>query len=262
MPARDTSREATERLVREALHVALRLDVEGVFFDAALWREVITRILEDDGAREALGKFARGIVRKGVTKRGVPVSVTLTLLYKMRWHAKVVSRRVTTPQALKHESRRRLDDLDRIERFLRRLDGDALDTMHGFGRVDPTRVPPAAFMAVAELRALFQHYGAAAPELRAQFGTTKRTGGGMTKREIEIAKQAAISAFAAAMFNLSGVHRDVLVSRLAGAAFDDRKRQRQGRAPPSLEIPRQIGQKAITVSRAWCAAEASLPVFT
>ena len=222
MPARDTSRDATQRLVDEALHAALPLDVEGVFFDAALWREVITRVLKDDGAVEALGKFARGIVQKGVRKRRVPVSVTLTLMYKMRWHAKVVLRRIATLQGLKQESERRLDELDRIERFLRRLDGDALDTMHGFGRVDPTLVPPAAFMAVAELRALFQHYGAAAPELRTQLGTTKRTGGGITKRELEIAKQAAISAFAAAMFNLSGAHRDILVARLAGAAFDDR----------------------------------------
>ena len=155
------------------MDAALRLNVEGVFLDAALWREVITRVLKDDGAREALGKFARGIVQKGVTKRGVPVSVTLTLMYKMRWHARVVLRRITTPRALKDESKRRLNELDRIERFLRRLDGDALDSMHGFGRVDPTLAPPTAFMAVAELRAVFQHYGAAASELRAQFGTTK-----------------------------------------------------------------------------------------
>ena len=222
LPARDTSRDATGRPIREALDAALRLNAEGVLFDAALWREVITRVLKDDGAVKALGKFARGIVQKGVRKRGVPVSVTLTLMYKMRWHARVVSRRITTPQALKQESKRRLDELDRIERFLRRLGGDALDTMHGFGRVDPTLVPPTAFMAVAELRTLFQRYGAAGPELRDQLGTTKRTGGGITQRELGVAKQAAISLFAAAMFNLSGAHRDLLVSRLVRAAFNDR----------------------------------------
>ena len=222
MPARDTSRDATALLVDAALDAALRLNVEGVL-DAALWREVITRVQKDNNARKALGKLARGTVQKGVTKGGVPVAVTLTLIYKMRWHAKVVSRRITTPQALKQESKGWLDDLDRMERFLRRLDGDALDTMHGFGRVDPTLTPPAAFMAVAELRALLQRHSAAAPELRAQFGTTNRTGGGISEREFEIAKQAAISAFAAAMFNLSGAHRDILVSRLAGVAFDDRR---------------------------------------
>ena len=220
MPARDTSRDATKRLVDQALDAALRLNVEGVF-DAVLWREVITQVQNNNGAREALGKFARGIVQKGVTKRRVPVCMTLTLMYKMRWHAKVVSRRITTPRALKDESKRRLNELDRIERFLRRLDGDALDSMHGFGRVDPTLAPPAAFMAVAELRAVLQHYVAAAPELRAQFGTTTRTGGGITKREREIAKQAAIGAFAAALFNLSGAPRDIFVARLVGAAFGD-----------------------------------------
>jgi hypothetical protein len=185
LPARDTSRDSTQRLIREALHAALPRDVEGVFFDAALRREVITRVLKDDGAVEALGKFARGIVQKGMRKRGVPVSVTLTLMYKMRWHAKVVLRRIATLQGLKQESERRLDELDRIDRLLRRLDSDALDTLHGFGRVDPTLVPPAAFMAVAELRALFQRYGAAVPELRSQLGTTKRTGGGIAKRQLE-----------------------------------------------------------------------------
>jgi hypothetical protein len=221
LPARDTSRDATRRLVDQALDAALRLNVEGVFLDAAQWREVITRVQKDDGAREALGIFARGIVQKAVTKRRVPVSVTLTLMYKMLWHAKVVSHRITTPQAMKDESKRRLNELDRIERFLRRLGGDALDSMHGFGRVDPTLVPPAALMAVAELRAVLQQYGAAAPELRAQFGTTTRTGGGITKRELKTAKQAAISAFAAALFNLSGAQRDSLVARLVGAAFGD-----------------------------------------
>jgi hypothetical protein len=222
LPTRDESRDATKRLVDEALDAALRLNVEGVFLDAALWREVITRVQKDEGALEALGIFARGIVQKGMTKRRVPVPVTLTLLYKMRWHAQVVSRRVTTPQDLKQESERRLNELGRIERFLRRLDVGALDTMHGFGRVDPTLTPPTAFMDVAELRAILQHLGAAAPELRAQLGTTNRTGGGITKRELGIAKQAAISAFAAAMFNLSGAPRDILVARLVGAAFNDR----------------------------------------
>ena len=214
--------DATERLVREALHAALRPDVEGVLLDAALWREVITRVMEDNGAVQALGKFARGIVSKRREEKGVPVSVTLTLMYKMRWHARVVLRRMAEPAGPETEGKRRLDDLDRIERFLRRLDGDALDTVHGFGRVEPDAGSPCRLYGVAELRALFQRYGAASPELRAQLGTTRRTGGGITKREIEIAKQAAISAFAAAMFDLSGVHRDVLVSQLAGAAFDDR----------------------------------------
>ena len=48
-----------------------------------------------------------------------------------------------------------------------------------------------------------------------------RTGSGITKLERKIAEQAAISAFAAEMFNLSGAPRDRLVAWLVGAAFDD-----------------------------------------
>jgi hypothetical protein len=188
--------------------------------DAALWREVITRVMEDDGAVEALGKFARGTVQKGVTTRGVPVIVTLTLMYKMRWHAEVVLRRNPTPQAMKRESNRRVDEVGRIDRFLRQHDNDARDLMHGFAPVNPMLVSPTVFMAIAELKAVLQRHGAAGPELRSQLGTTKRTGGCIARRKLKIAKEAAISAFAAAMFNLSGAHRDVLVSRLAGAAFD------------------------------------------
>jgi hypothetical protein len=222
LSARDTNLDATGRPVSEILDAALRLNAKGVLFDAALWREVVTRVQKDDDARKALGKFARGMVQKGVTKRGVPVPATLTLMYKMRWHARTVLRRNPTPQDMKREGERRLYEAGRMERFLRQLDNDALDAMHGFGRVDPTLVPPGVFMAVAELRAFFQHYGAAGPELRSQLRTTKRTGGGIAVRKQEIAKQAAIGAFAAAMFDLSGAHRDFLVSRLVRAAFDDR----------------------------------------
>ena len=122
------------------------------------------------------------MVQKGVTKRGVPVSATLALMYKMRWHARTVLRRTPTPQDMKREGERRLYEAGRMERFLRQLDNDALDAMHGFGRVDPTLVPPGVFMAVAELSAFFQHYGAAGPESRSQLGTTKRTGGGIAVR--------------------------------------------------------------------------------
>ena len=145
----------------------------------------------------------------------------LTLLYKMRWHAKTVLRHNPTPQDMEREGERRLDEANRTERFLSQLNNDTLDVMHGFGRVNPTLVPPGVLRAAAELRAFFQHYAAAGPELRSQLGTTKRTGGGKAERKQEIAKQAAISLFATALFNLSRAHRDVLVSRLVRAAFDD-----------------------------------------
>ena len=122
---------------------------------------------------------------------------------------------------MKLESEHWLDEAGRMERSLRQLDNAALDTMHGLVGANPTLISPTAFMAVAELKAVFQRYGAAGDELRSKLGTTKRTGGGKVERKEEIAKQAAIGLFANAMFRLSGAHRDLLVSRLARAAFKD-----------------------------------------